>query len=168
MLTDNHIKEGLSRAYILAVAHRAGLNCSLREFDYGLDGTFHDIRIVKNRRSESGFKIDFQAKASENCRISKSDITYVLSAKNHRDLAEVDVGTPRILIVLALPEDSRDWLATSPDMLILRRCAWWLSLRGQPPTQNAATETVRIPIGQTFDVDALTKMMARVKAGGLP
>lgn len=168
MLAENHIKEGLSRAYILAVAHRAGFNCSLREFDYGLDGTFHDIRMVKNRRAESGFKIDFQAKASENCQISKSDVTYALSAKNHRDLVDVDVGTPRILIVLALPKDSTEWLATSPDMLNMRRCAWWLSLRGQPPTQNATTETVRIPIGQTFDVDALTKMMARVKAGGLP
>ena len=28
MLTENHIKEGLSRAYILAVAHRAGFNYS--------------------------------------------------------------------------------------------------------------------------------------------
>ena len=63
MLTENHIKEGLSRAYILAVAHRAGFNCSLREFDYGIDGTFHDIKIVNGRHVESGYRIDFQAKA---------------------------------------------------------------------------------------------------------
>ena len=41
MLIDNHVREGLSRAYIQAIAHRAGYNGSLREFDYGIDGTFH-------------------------------------------------------------------------------------------------------------------------------
>ena len=146
MLTESHIKEGLSRAYILAVAHRAGFNCSLREFDYGIDGTFHDIRIAGRRRVETGFNIDFQAKASQNCEVSTADVTYVLSAKNHRDLVDLAVGTPRILIVLALPENQGDWLVTSPDKLVMQRCAWWLSLRGQPSTQNSSAQTVRIPV----------------------
>lgn len=42
MLTEEHIKEGLSRAYVLAVAHRAGFNISKSEFDYGIDGTFKE------------------------------------------------------------------------------------------------------------------------------
>ena len=72
MLTESHIKEGLSRAYILAVAHRAGFNCSLkREFDYGIDGTFYDVKVVGKRHVETGYNIDFQAKASQTvpCRL---------------------------------------------------------------------------------------------------
>jgi Domain of unknown function (DUF4365) len=105
MLTENHIKEGLSRAYILAVAHRAGVNCSLREFDYGIDGTFHEIKVRGGRRVESGVKIDFQAKASERCQVQSTEVVYDLEAKSHRDLTDSE-GTARILIVLALPENS--------------------------------------------------------------
>lgn len=169
MLTEGHVKEGLSRAYILAVAHRAGYNCSLkREFDYGIDGTFYDVKVVGKRHVETGFNIDFQAKASHNCVTSSTEMSYVLSAKNHGDLVDVDVGTSRILIVLALPRDATQWLKTSPDELVMKRCAWWVSLRGQPPTQNDTAQTIKIPIRQTFDVGALTAMMDRVKKGGLP
>ena len=169
MLTESHIKEGLSRAYILAVAHRAGFNCSLkREFDYGIDGTFYDVKVVGKRHVETGYNIDFQAKASQNCTVSATTVSYVLSAKNQRDLVETDVGTSRILIVLALPPDSALWLKTSPDELVMKRCAWWTSLRGQQPTQNDTGQTIKIPIGQTFDVASLTSMMARVKMGSLP
>ena len=168
MLTDNHVKEGLSRAYILAVAHRAGHNCSLlREFDYGIDGTFHDVKVRDGRRVESGFAIDFQAKASEACEVGEQRVAYHLAAKNHRDLAEAE-GTPRILIVLALPPDPEDWLRISADALIMKRCAWWISLRGHPPTQNKEKQRIEIPRAQVFDVAALRAMMQRVKAGGLP
>lgn len=168
MLTENHVKEGLSRAYILAVAHRAGHNCSLRrEFDYGIDGTFHHVMVRDRRRVESGFAIDFQAKASEQCEIDEGRVIYDLSAKNHRDLTEAE-GTPRILIVLALPPDPDDWLRISADALTMKRCAWWTSLRGQTPTTNRDKHRIEIPRGQVFDVAGLQAMMQRVKSGGLP
>lgn len=167
MLTENHIKEGLSRAYILAVAHRAGFNCSLREFDYGIDGTFHDVKIRGGRRVESGFAIDFQAKASEACVLEDGELVYDLEAKSHRDLTE-PAGTARILIVLALPQNPDEWLRISADALVMKRCAWWISLRGQPPTTNKDSHRVRIPRASTLDVRSLTEMMGRVRAGGLP
>lgn len=168
MLTENHIKEGLSRAYILAVAHRAGFNCTLREFDYGIDGTFRDVQRVGKRRVESGFSIDFQAKASERCDVEGDYVAYDLEAQSQRDLVDEGVGCPRILIVLALPEERSRWLEVSDDALLLRRCAWWVSLRGAEPTPNAQTTRIRIPRGQVFDVGALESMMSRVKQWGLP
>jgi hypothetical protein len=100
--------------------------------------------------------------------LSATEISYALSAKNHRDLVDTAVGTPRILIVLALHADPSDWLKTSADAFIMKRCAWWKSLRGQPPTLNNATKTIRIPIDQRFDVTALEGMMKRVRAGDVP
>jgi hypothetical protein len=55
VLTEPHILESLSRAYIRAVAGKAGLNLSIREYDYGVDGNFDEITIPNNRRVESGF-----------------------------------------------------------------------------------------------------------------
>ncbi|WP_425592731.1 DUF4365 domain-containing protein [Brevibacillus parabrevis] len=100
MLTEEHIKEGLSRAYVTALAHSAGMNCSIREHDYGIDGTFHEIRINKNgRRCENGFRIDFQLKSCINRNVSNDYITYDLEAKNYNDLVDTDIGAPRLLIV---------------------------------------------------------------------
>lgn len=168
MLTENHIKEGLSRAFIMAVAHRAGLNCTLREFDYGIDGSFRDVKIVGNRRIESGFSIDFQAKASESCTVETDAVVYDLEAKSHRDLVDASVGCPRILIVLALPTDKTKWLEVGSDALMLRQSAWWLSLRGMPATTNEQKKRVRIPRPQVFDVEAVRAMVERVRTGGLP
>jgi hypothetical protein len=165
MLTQNHIKEGLSRAFILAVAHRAGLNCAFQAFDYGLDGTFRDVKMVGNRRVESGFSIDFQAKASENCTFGDDFVTYDLEAKSHKDLVDATVGAPRILIVLALPEDESRWLEVSAESLVLRRSAFWMSLRGQTPTTNKTRQVVKIPRAQVFDVQAVNTLFGRVRAG---
>ncbi len=170
MLTEQHIREGLSRAYILAVAHRAGFNCSMREFDYGIDGTFHEIARIGSRHVESGFKIDFQAKASSSANLAtlRDDaLDYKLEAKSQRDLA-MTAGTPRILILLLLPDDAATWLTTSEDALVLRRCAWWMSLRCQALTPNEQRVTVSIPRAQRFDVAALRSMMQRVREGEMP
>ncbi|MFM5980640.1 MAG: DUF4365 domain-containing protein, partial [Sphaerospermopsis kisseleviana] len=43
--------------------------------------------------------------------------------------------------------------------LCLRRCAYWVSLRGQPQTQNTETVTVYIPRKNVFTVDALKNLM---------
>jgi hypothetical protein len=46
MLIKSHRPESLSRAYIQAIAGRCGMNCSLRDFDYGIDVTLHEITWI--------------------------------------------------------------------------------------------------------------------------
>ncbi|MFM6039134.1 MAG: DUF4365 domain-containing protein [Sphaerospermopsis kisseleviana] len=50
--------------------------------------------------------------------------------------------------------------------LCLRRCAYWVSLRGQPQTQNTETVTVYIPRKNVFTVDALKNLMQTIQTGG--
>jgi hypothetical protein len=45
VLTDQHIAEALSRAYVRAIAGRAGLNLAIREYDYGVDGSFDEVVV---------------------------------------------------------------------------------------------------------------------------
>ncbi|MCT1577048.1 DUF4365 domain-containing protein [Oceanobacillus kimchii] len=168
MLTEEHIKEGLSRAFVSACANRAGMNCEIngREYDYGFDGTFIDVRVMENgRRSETGFKIDFQLKSTINLTINETEVIYSLDSKNYNDLVEVNVGTPRILVLFYLPSDSNDWLSINEERLELKKCAWWCSLKGQEPTSNVSTVNIHIPKSQMLNVEEIGKLMSLVKGG---
>lgn len=65
MLTEQHIKEGLSLAYVEAVSAHAGANLSApRRHDYGIDGTFQRVTIYQSRRRETGHMLNFQCKST--------------------------------------------------------------------------------------------------------
>lgn len=172
MLPDNHIREGLSRAYLMSVASRAGLLIDLkRDFDLGIDGTFHGVKVRTKpnggrRYVESGFKIDFQIKASHNCIIKGDEIIFDLEAKNYTDLIDTAVGTPRILVLLRLPDDQTKWFTQTSQRLILRHCVYWCSLYGHKSTANDKTVRIRIPTSQRLTVKALRKLMKRVQSSG--
>jgi hypothetical protein len=168
MITDEHIKEGLSRAYILAVAHRAGFNCAIREFDYGVDGTFIEVADLPNGgKCESGFKLDFQAKASTRVVRNNGFVSYPLDAESYNRLVTLRGGTPRVLIVLELPDDPDEWLTIDEAQLVLKNCGWWHSLTGEARTTNTASRTIRIPNSQLFNVPALNDLMTKVTRGTL-
>lgn len=55
-----HSMEGVSRAYIAAIASQSGLGCTKPDPDYVIYGIFSDIKIRDDgRRIDNGFKIDF-------------------------------------------------------------------------------------------------------------
>ena len=113
MLTDQHIAESLSRAYVRAIAGRAGLNLAIREYDYGVDGSFDEVVVRQNRRVESGFSLSFQLKASTQWQLDSTQVIYDLEVKTYNDLIlrrSIRAATPCILILLALPADSAQWL----------------------------------------------------------
>ena len=106
MLTDQHISEALSRAYVRAIAGRTGLNLAIREYDYGVDGSFDEVVVRQNRRVESGFSLSFQLKASTQWQIDDTQVVYDLEVKTYNDLIlrrSMRTATPCILILLALP-----------------------------------------------------------------
>ncbi len=165
-MIEQHIKEGLSRAYTLAVAHKAGFNCSKPEYDYGIDGTIKDIQIIRpGRYLDCGFGIDYQLKSTVNVELEEEYIKYDLEAKTYNDLILEDVGTPRILILFVLPNEQNQWLNISSDQTVLKNCAWWYSLKGMPPTKNDNTIRIRIPSKQILNEHALTELMNKVRKG---
>src|SRR5436190_9639744 len=150
MLTVEHMKESLSRAYVQAIAGCCGLSCSYREFDYGFDCTLHHIQVREKRYVESGFKLDIQAKCTERAEHDGGVITYDLEAKNYGDLRDPRAGCPRILVLLCVPPDKSDWLIQDASGLTCRKCAYWLNLRDSPDLANERTVRVRIPETQVF------------------
>lgn len=89
-----------------------------------------------------------------------------LSIKNYNDL-RLPTQTPRMLVVLELPEDESRWMTVTAEELVLRRRSYWLSLqqRQEEEVERRQTVTVHIPERNVFDVGALRKLMELSRTG---
>ena len=158
-LTDADRKEALSRAYVHAVAARAGYATAIYDFDrHGID-----LRIQAGEPRMHA--IDVQLKATTTLPAPINNISrYPLNSRNYRTLI-ADSQTPQLLIVLDLPTNEEDWMTISNESLILRRCAYWVNLKGYPERTNLTTVTIDIPIDQRLDIVSLNDLMERSRKG---
>lgn len=93
---------------------------------------------------------------------------YDLKVKNYEELRHLDFQVPRILVVVAVPEDVSRWVEQDDERMLLRHCGWWVSLRGRPASSNDHTVRVGIPRDQRFDVAGLRTLMNRIAEGDMP
>lgn len=161
LLTDNDREEELSRAYVQAIAAMAGYMTA--EFKPDRDGTDVQIRAGGSMRPS----LDIQLKATINLEPSKDGkFSYSLKKRNY-DLLREPTMVPNILVLLALPATEAEWLTVSAEQLILRRCAYWASLKGLPESQNKDTVTIYINDTYRFDVEGLKALMERARTGAV-
>jgi hypothetical protein len=95
-------------------------------------------------------------------------IAYDLEVPTYNQLREATYQIPRILVVVVVPTDRGDWVAHTERELALRRCGYWLSLIGAPPTTNQEKIRVRLPRTNVFDVAGVQAIMGRIRDGGNP
>jgi hypothetical protein len=167
VLTDQHIAEALSRAYVRAIAGRAGLNLAIREYDYGVDGSFDEVVVRQNRRVESGFSLSFQLKASTQWQLEANHIIYDLEAKTYNDLIlrrSIRMAVPCILILLALPADAEQWLICEESELRLKGACYWAYLSGNL-SENRQSVRIRISQNQRLTPESLLTLIENVKTG---
>ena len=157
-MTPNMQMEQLSLAYIRAVSANVGYQITKPEPD--IDSVDGVLRASFGRRPS----IDFEAKATTQYIVRGDELRFPLPVKNYNEL-RADTLTPRILIVLLMPEESSDWLRQTHDELCLRRCAYWLSLEDRPATSNTTTVTVPIPTVNVFDSPKLIDLMQKAERG---
>jgi hypothetical protein len=69
---------------------------------------------------------------------------------------------------LFLPSDEKDWLVHTEDALLLKNCAYWVSLRGASASSNATAQTVYLPKDQTFDPNGLINILAKISKNEIP
>lgn len=161
LMTSNDREEALSRAYVAAVAAGAGYVTAEQNFDR--DGVDIQIRAGGSMRPS----LDIQLKATINLGEATNDAyRYALKRRNY-DLLRGQTMVPRILVVLSLPAAEADWLSVTPEQLILRRCAFWVSLAGFSETQNNESVTISIHNNNRFDVDSLKALMERARSGAI-
>jgi len=158
-LTD--IEEELSRAYVQAVAARAGYTTA----HYSQDRNGIDMLIQAGGDMRPA--IALQLKATINLgNTSNGFFRFPLKSENHNLLC-FPSQTPRLLVVLDLPKDQTEWLTITADELILRRRAYWLNFRGHDETENKSSITVHIPEQNLFNVDNLRLLMEQSRKGSI-
>ena len=161
LLASTDIEEELSRAYVQAVAARAGYTTA----HYSMDRDGIDMLIQAG--GEMRPAIALQLKATINLgNPSNGFFRYPLRSKNHNLLC-FPSQTPRLLVVLDLPRDQAMWLTITTGELVLRRRAYWLNLRGHDETDNESSITVHIPEQNLFNVDNLRMLMEQSRQGSI-
>ena len=153
LLSDNDRKEQLSLAYMAALSAHCGFTWAIPN----LDRDSVDLTICSGTSRRAS--VSFQLKSTSSPRWSKEALSFQLKAKNYNDLVAM-TQSPRLLAVMVLPKDDRLWLRATEAQLTMRRCVWWLSLRGLPPTEQGSVQ-VTIPKANLLTTEALQSLIRR-------
>lgn len=165
----NAQKEQFSRAFAQAVAAVAGYSWSVPSSDN--DSVDMTIAEKGGRGTIRSPKLDTQLKCHATAVPAGDHLSLQLSMKNYDDLRASNVLVPRVLIVVLVPDAPGEWLEWRGQDVLLRRTAYWFSLRGLPDVMSNAIDprvTVHIPCAQPFTPEALRAIMNRIGSGGLP
>lgn len=161
LLTPQLQEEALSRVYAHAVAAQAGFSTAV----YAVDQDGIDLRIQAGGAMRPA--LELQLKATINLRSSGDEVyRFPLNLRNY-DLLRIPTQTPRLLVVLDLPQDQNLWMTITEQELILRHRAYWRNLKGAEETTNTTSVTVDIPKENVFDVAALQTLMEQSRVGSL-
>ena len=159
LLTIRDREEELSCVYAHAIAAQAGYTTAV--YDYDRDGV--DLRIQAG--GEMRPALELQLKATINLRLAEDGhFRFRLKRRNY-DLLRISTQTPRLLVVLDLPNDEEQWMTITNEELILRHRAYWKNLRGYEETDNQGDITVAIPQDNLFDVRSLHDLMEQSRKG---
>jgi hypothetical protein len=150
-------KDHFSRAVVRAVAAAGGVKCDVPSHDE--DSIDLELVAPDAHVRVPGRRLSVQAKCTKNTIEQNGAFSVPLPVKNYNDLRG-PAYVPRILVVVHVPPDPADWIAADAEKMILRRCAYWKSLAGEPGTENTSTVNVTVPSDQVFDVDALDICMS--------
>ncbi len=161
-MTPKQQREELHKAYVAAVAARAG--CKLGHWSQ--DSGCLDVSIGTHLNlggKVAAPKLDLQLRSSSKATHDQGEFIAWSLARQHHDILRRPNHTPHLLVTLMLPPNEDEWLTQTPEQLIMRRCAHWVHLLGQPeiPTGRDST-TVHIPKSQVFSPDAILWLLERV------
>lgn len=172
-LSSQNVESELSYAYLHAVAAHSSIACKVagrHDDNAGIDaeltawGPFPD----GGYRTEVDVKVQLKATVQQPATVGNC-LSYSLQGiARYDDLRKETLSTPRILVVLFLPPTQAEWLSHTEDALSLRKCAYWVSLRGAPDSENATAQTVYLPRAQRFDANGLTALMVSLSHNRIP
>jgi hypothetical protein len=161
-MTEEQIKEAISRNFVHLIASRSGFKCGDLLQDHGVDLVIRRaIARSQNGRTrylDDGRSVDVQLKATTHGQLdfTAEAIKYDLAVKSYNDLVhrrnQGDL-IPLILVLLVLPDDPNEWVTVSAEQLIVRRSAYWYRPQiGSSLSQNAATIRIDIPPSNVIDL----------------
>lgn len=162
MLTRNQIEAELSLAYLQSVAAAVEFAVDVPRIDTdSVDAIISAKGKIDPTSLRQSPRIEVQLKASINARLNADgNIPFDLTIKNYDDL-RADTMLPRLLVLLALPQNQLEWLIHQPDKLILQKCSYFLNLKGYPASVNEGHQRVYVPIANVLTPVALRELMVK-------
>jgi hypothetical protein len=172
-LTAENIESELSYAYLHAVASKAGVACEAcgrHEDNAGVDARLVGWGPFPSGgwRTEIDIKVQLKATIKKPSEVDGTYAYCLTGISRYDDLRSEALSTPRILVVLFLPEKNDDWITHTDEALSLHRCAYWVSLRGAKASMNKTAQTVYLPKNQRFDAEGLISLMAMISKNEIP
>lgn len=172
-LPDSEIKCELSQAYVHAVASRVGcrIQWSNRPLDsLGVDvhlrfeGDFPDLPDALN-----GVALDIQVKStSQEIELDSAGRGIVfdgLTKSVYERFSHPRPPIPCFLVLFVLPDNPDDWLRLSEDELVLKKCAYWVSLKDGTPCLRD-TKRIFFPQDQLFNMEQLKNIITTLATEG--
>ncbi|MFZ5443149.1 MAG: DUF4365 domain-containing protein [Myxococcota bacterium] len=167
-MSDIRLQGDFGVAYVKAVVHAAGYFVDLAgraSDDAGVDLTIVSLSSTGKRQSP---RLDVQVKTTIDPLVG-DPFPYDLEVKNYDELRDTGPhNLARILVVVSVPRSQTDWVAATESELVLRRCGYWASLRGQPATTNTATVRIHLARSACFHPANVRAIMTALSEGRSP
>jgi hypothetical protein len=144
-------KEWFSRAFLVAIASVAG-------FPVTWTGGTEDIDGVDATVRDGGVTVDFQLKATSTPKRNGECLLFDLDIPTYHKLIGVR-SSPGYLLVVTLPEEKSNWVASSDHELLLRHRSHWIDLSGMEPTENKQSIRLALPLQNQLTAQTLTEIM---------
>jgi len=157
-------KEQFSIAYIQAIAAQIGINHSIDV----VDDDSVDIRLIGKGFTGGKLRnpqIEIQLKCTSQDVIKGDVIKFPLKLKNYDDLRGENVGVPRYLMLLVVPDKTENWIHFTNNALILFNSCYWTSIRFAPESKNKTNVTVEFSIEQKVTTESLLELMVKASKG---
>lgn len=155
--------EQLSRVYVQAVCAVAGCSCARPEPDYGCDLTIRQVARLGTAFRPVGRNLDLQLRGTTTATRTETEIVYDLDVRTYDLLRTATHAAPLLLVLYVLPQEPPEWLVQTEDQLVLKHCAYGLSLRREPAIPNRSSVRVRVPRENRFTPEALLRIMEAVR-----
>lgn len=158
-MDENTKKEEFSYGYIQLISSISGF--SVEKSGRARDNSGIDVTIVAPDEIEDvdAPRLDAQVKCTTLAAEKNGFITYPLAVKNYNKLIKIKSFVPQILIIVLVPKTIDDWLNISERETLMKKCGYWVSLRGGKPTNNTKTVTIEIPKDNLLTPETISKLM---------
>lgn len=157
--------EDLSVAFLRTICAANGY--SVGEINHDNDGLDIVVRC-KGKPQDDCIRVspsvDIQLKSSYSKITINADgsINYALEVKNYESLIDTARIEPLILVVFYMPVEEDQWIEQTPDWLKIRKCAYWISLKGRSRTDNTETITINLPSDHLLTKESLKDIMVKI------
>lgn len=144
-MDTNAQKEEFSYGYLQLLCAFNGLALERvgRAIDnIGIDATVIGAGTIKNIYAP---RLDVQLKCTSKVIEKEDGIKFNLSKKAYDYLRNQFTHTKIILMVVLVPEQISDWLTVQENESSLKKCGYWICLKGYDKTENKESINIHIP-----------------------